>query len=696
MGNHWLVAAAGRAGRAPSGPLEIPPATALPQAWAAVAKALALTDDELAEAVARAFRMGVAKLERVEPRATRLVPEKVAREFKILGIRETDREIFIATSDPTNQDAEQAAAFAAGRRPVFEMAPPRLIAEALEAHYPSDGALESLLSTVDAEAADSVRVVVETGAEPLTADDVSAAPLIRLVNLILRDAVVQRASDIHIEGGRAGGSVRFRVDGVMRNHMQLPVWAVNRAISRLKVMGEMDISDRVRPQDGRATIQVDGRSYDLRLSTVPTREGEKAVIRILRGEVGVNLTALALPASELAQLRALLAHSDGMVLVTGPTGSGKTSTLYAAIRELATGKVNIMTVEDPVEYELPGITQMQVDTKRGVTFSSALRAILRQDPDVILVGEIRDLETAQIAVQAAMTGHLVLGTVHANDAAGVVARLVDLGLERASIAATMRGAVAQRLLRRVCRECGVAATDPVPEEEQRLAARYGVRPARRAVGCSRCADTGYLGRLAVLEVLSATSAFLERLGAGASSQELTRIAVLEGMNPLMQVALKRAQEGATTLQEVERVLGETGQSEGARDAREDRPHVLVVDDDEANRILARAVLERDGMRVTDATDGVAALELIAAGEGYSLVVLDLAMPRMDGAEVLAKLKSSVATAGLPVVILTGTQDESAEVRLMDAGADDYIRKPLEPARFLARVRASLRRSGALT
>ncbi len=692
MQKHWLLTAAARAGHAVPESLVLTAGTSLPDAWAAVAQGVGISDEALANAVAGAFHLGVAELDRAESRAVHLVPEKVAREYRILAVRETDREIVVATADPTDQNAEQAAAFAAGRRPVLEVAPPRLLADAIETHFPSDRALESLLGSVDSGGGD-VKVVAESGAEVLTADEASAGPVIRLGNLILRDGVKQRASDVHIEGGRGGGAVRFRVDGVMRTHMQLPLWALNRVISRLKVMGGMDIADRLRPQDGRARIRVDGREYDLRLSTVPTREGEKAVIRILRGEVGASLAALNLPPAELARVRSLLGHADGIVLVTGPTGSGKTSTLYAAIRELATGEVNIMTVEDPVEYELPGVTQIQVEVKRSVTFASALRAILRQDPDVILVGEIRDLETAQIAVQAAMTGHLVLGTVHANDAASVVARLADLGLERAAIANTLRGAVAQRLLRRVCRDCVRPAADPLSEDEQRLATRYGMRPVVRAIGCKRCGDTGYLGRLAVLEVLITAPAMLERIAGGGTALEIGRSAVAEGMNPLLRVALDRVRAGETTLQEVERVLGESVPAEAGAD---DRPHILVVDDDAENRLLARAILEAEGMRVTDAEDGLAALARVTAGETFSLVVLDLNMPRLDGAEVLARLKGSVATAALPVVILTGSQDESAEARLMDAGADDYIRKPIDPPRFLARVKAALRRAGALT
>jgi len=273
--------------------------------------------------------------------------------------------------------------------------------------------------------------VDEQAPELVAARDLESAPVVKLTGLILTDAVRGGASDVHLEPGREGGLVRFRIDGVLRTHMTLPMPALNRVVSRIKVMGKMDIADRLRPQDGRTRIQVDGRTLDLRLSTVPTREAEKAVIRLLDPSNSRGLEDLQIPASELARFRQLLLHRNGIVVVTGPTGSGKTTTLYAALKQVATGEVNVMTVEDPIEYELPGTTQIQVEPRRGVTFASALRSILRQDPNVIFIGEIRDLETAEIAVQAALTGHLVLATIHANDAVGAIARFVDLGLDHA-------------------------------------------------------------------------------------------------------------------------------------------------------------------------------------------------------------------------------------------------------------------------
>ncbi|HEY6807610.1 MAG TPA: GspE/PulE family protein, partial [Gemmatimonadales bacterium] len=479
----WLVDAAVRSGAAAAARVTLDAKATPVERWAAVARAAGLTTAELAVRVAAQFHLPVAALDAAEPRAQALIPEKLARRHLVFPLRETDRQLAVAVWDPTDLDAERQIGFASGRTPKFEIAPPGAIQDAIDGHYAPDRLVENLLDRVGSELGDDVRVLEQTGPEVLAAQELEGAPVVKLTGLILADAVREGASDIHLEPGREGGMVRFRVDGVLRPYMPLPMAALNRVVSRIKIMGKLDIADRLRPQDGRTRVQIQQRTFDLRLSTVPTREAEKAVIRVLDPTTSKRIDDLQLPPHELARFRRLLGHRDGIAVVTGPTGSGKTTTLYAALRELATGKVNIMTVEDPVEYELPGLTQIQVEPKRGVTFAASLRSILRQDPDVIFVGEIRDLETAEVAVQAALTGHLVLATLHANDAVGAITRFADLGLERAKIASTLRGAVAQRLLRRACAACAVRITGPLTPDEERLAALYGVRPVMRAVGC---------------------------------------------------------------------------------------------------------------------------------------------------------------------------------------------------------------------
>jgi type II secretory ATPase GspE/PulE/Tfp pilus assembly ATPase PilB-like protein/CheY-like chemotaxis protein len=504
----------------------------------------------------------------------------------------------------------------------------------------------------------------------------------------LSDAVRDGASDIHIQPVSTIGVVRFRVDGVMRTVMQLPLNAVGRVISRIKVLSMMDIADHVRPQDGRSRLQIKGNEYDLRVSTVPVSGGEKAVIRILAPMSGTKVADLGLPGHELERVDRLLRLRDGIVAVTGPTGSGKTTTLYSALRQLATGETNIVTVEDPIEYRLPGISQTQADTKRGVTFASALRAMLRQDPDVILIGEMRDAETAGIALQAAMTGHLVLATLHTNDAVGTIPRLADLGIERGGLADTLRGALAQRLLRRLCRVCTTPINGQLNEKERQLAQRYGVAPTMRANGCDECGKLGYRGRLPVVEVMVITAHLQELIAAGASTGDLQRAAVAGGMRPIAQVALDHVKNGLTTLEEVERVLGEA--ETDTADLETTEPRVLLVDDDPIVRQISKFVLNTAGYKVIEAEDGRAGLDYIRHGDPVSLVVLDLDMPGLSGLDVLEALRADRATMSLPVVVLTGAQ--GAEAKVMDAGADDYIRKPLEPEPFLSRIKAVLRRS----
>ena len=696
---HWLGDAATRAGLKGASAVLIPNGTSNGDAWEIGARALGTTPSELAKSIAPSIQLHSANLAAADAKAVRLVPEKLARKYNVFALRDNDRQIVVATSDPHNIECEQALAFAAGRRVVFELAPPHALSQAINVAYSTDRSLDMVLTHLDAQLLDAVQVIEQLKPEAVVSHELETAPVVKLTNLILRDAVVQRASDVHIEPGEGNGVVRFRIDGVMRQHMQLPMAALNRVVSRIKVLSKMDIADRMRPQDGRTRIQVEGTLVDLRVSTVPIRDSEKVVIRVLRPDANTSLEHVAVAAPELARLRKLLALRDGIVLVTGPTGSGKTTTMYAALRELANGDVNIMTVEDPVEYELARISQIQVDAKRGVTFASALRAILRQDPDVIFVGEVRDLETAQIAVQAAMTGHLVLATLHTNDAVSAVSRLLDLGLDRAAIAATVRGSLAQRLIRRVCQECGRAATGELTDDESRLTRVFGVRPVLRASGCGRCGNTGYYGRLPINEVALFTPAMLDQISHDASVAVLQKAAVAGGMRTLRAAGIERVTNGETTLAELERVVG--GSPDGADDAAViaepppvtvARPTIMVCDDDAVQRLFVSSTLEKGGFIVAQASDGAEALRRIMGGEECALLLTDLHMTELDGDELIKRLRADPRSAALPIVVLTGSAIDARESELIEIGADDYIKKPVDPPRLLARVRAALRRA----
>ncbi|MSR21462.1 MAG: response regulator [Gemmatimonadetes bacterium] len=689
---HWLVRVAERAGYSDKSRPELPAGSSAPEAWSEVTKAYGISDPQLAELVAEYFRLDVADINRADPNAALLIPETMARKHHVFPLSEDDRQLVVATCDPTNVEAERALGFSTGRTPLFQVAAPRLIQDALDQRFSLEKAVDALLGGLaDDISEDAVQLVEEMGPESISEDDIVSTPVVKLTNLIIRDAITQGASDIHIEPGRKLGAVRYRVDGVLRKHMDLPMAALNRIISRIKVLSKLDIADRLRPQDGKARVQVRGRSYDLRVSTIPAGSAEKCVMRVLDSSSALSLDELDLPKHELDRLRGLLSHRSGVVVVTGPTGSGKTTTLYGALRELADGKVNIMTVEDPIEYELPGITQTQVQTKQGMTFAGALRAMLRQDPDVILVGEIRDKETAVTAFQAAMTGHLVLTTVHANDAVSAVSRLVDLGLQYSTIAQTLRGAAAQRLLRRVCASCAEAVRGQLTPDEQRLTESHGVEPVVRAVGCPECGFTGYRGRLPVNEVLVSGPRMAQAIEQRKGWATLQRVAVQGGMRTMHEVGLEWVKQGRTTLVEVERVLGQ-GLDEDSTDGGKSAPRILLVDDDHDARLLMRTLLETDGFEVEEVEDGYKALDLLKQDQEFQLVILDLSMPGMDGRQVLQQIRGSIDSAAVPVLIRTSTGSDTIETELLEAGADDYVEKSVDADRFMARVRAVLRRS----
>ena len=536
---HWLLSLAQRSGGYAEGSLALPPATPALDVWWALCAAGPMSQDVIARMIAEHLRLPLASDVTVDAAAQSVIPTELARRYGVRALSDDGRQLLVATIDPMDANAEQALSFACKRRVGFAVATPDWLGLKAVSSDP-ETELETLLAKMPSLTTDLVQIEEELDPQGVTAGEVTSEPIIKLCNLILREAVRQSASDVHLEPDAGRGLIRFRVDGVLRQYMHVPLAALSRVISRFKILGKLDIADRVRPQDGRVRVRIDNRALDLRLSTVPTQDAEKAVIRIAGAVQEQTLDQLEVPEQELMQLRQLLGHRDGIIIVTGPTGSGKTTTLYAALSELNTGRVNIMTVEDPIERALAGATQIQVDPRRGVTFASALRAVLRQDPDVILVGEIRDLETAEIALQAATTGHLVLATLHTTTAVGVIERLRDLGVDRTSLAGSLRGVVGQRLARRICADCS-------------------------GDGCMRCEDSGYRGRIPIMEVLTATPAFAELIGRGASFHELGRAARAQGMRTMHDVAAQRIADGVTTQAEINRAIG-AGDADDIADA----------------------------------------------------------------------------------------------------------------------------------
>ena len=397
---------------------------------------------------------------------------------------------------------------------------------------------------------------------------VAGSPIINLVNVALLSAVRDKASDIHIEPDKRGTRIRYRLDGSLRDLMKPPAGLHASIVSRIKVIGKMDISEKRLPQEGRVRIVAEGREIDLRVSSMPTLLGEKIVVRILdKSNLRIRLADLGLRPQGLDTLTRVLKKPHGEVLVTGPTGSGKTTTLYSALDLLRSPETNILTVEDPVEYQLDLINQIQVNEPIGLSFARALRSILRQDPDVIMVGEIRDQETARVAMQAALTGHLVLATLHTNDAPGAVARLSDMGIEHYLIATALNGVVAQRLARTICPSCATRAYPPEALLVEAGLEAHAGKPLRRGAGCKQCHDSGFRGRLGVYEVLEVTPELRRLIHLGAPTHELRAKVRQQGMLTLREEGLHLALEGKTSLEEILRVTAEEDPSDIRADAK---------------------------------------------------------------------------------------------------------------------------------
>ncbi len=415
----------------------------------------------------------------------------------------------------------------------------------------------------DATTAEGMIAGMSSEGRVISADDIplddllhlaNEAPVVRLVNLLIIEALEARASDVHLEGYADGLHVRYRVDGVLQPAPSPPPHLTAAIISRLKIMAELDIAERRMPQDGRIRLRLQDRQVDVRVSTAPTLRGESVVLRLLDKQRGrIVLTELGMANDTLEQFTEVISRPHGIVLVTGPTGSGKTTTLYGAIELLRTGREKILTVEDPVEYELPGVPQVPVNEKVGVTFAAALRSLLRQDPDIILVGEIRDAETAQIATQAALTGHMVLSTLHTNDAATALTRLLDLGVASYLVASTVDAVLAQRLVRVICPKCKTATAPDARAVRAFDVHALGLETVWKGAGCTYCRETGYRGRQGVYELLVMDNALRLETQGRRGSEELRQIAIANGMRTLQEDGLRLVRAGVTTLEEVMRV-----------------------------------------------------------------------------------------------------------------------------------------------
>ena len=513
-----------------------------------------LTESQVASARAAQLNLPFVDLTEypVDQSAVALIPGGLLRRHNMLPIgREGDR-LLLAMADPQNVLAldDVRAAVRVQVRPV--VAERQDLMNAINRFVRADGELNDLTSAIQEESDET------PGSDVAVADAEDDAPIVRFVNLLISQAISDHASDIHIEPGEHELGVRYRIDGVLHEMQRAPKSIQSGVISRLKIMADIDIAERRKPQDGRLSVMHGGKKIDLRVATLPTVYGEKIVMRILdNSATKLGIQQMAMLDRNLNAFKKSYTKPYGMILVTGPTGSGKSTTLYTTLNEVAKPEINVITVEDPVEYRLAGINQVQVNVKAGLTFASALRSILRSDPDVVLIGEIRDQETAQIAIEASLTGHLVLSTLHTNDAPSAVTRLIEMDIEPFLVGSALDCVVAQRLARRLCERCKEPYQHTAEElNEMRFAVdpNMGLPTLFRPVGCQHCSGTGYRGRLALHEVMT-VSEEIERLAVTrSSSADIGRVAVEQGMATLRQDGWAKALLGMTSIEEILRVV----------------------------------------------------------------------------------------------------------------------------------------------
>ena len=516
-----------------------------------------VTDADLRVAIAKQAGMEPVDLDEtiVTSDLLDMVPSHVAETYQVVPVEFDGKVLTLALADPQNISALDDMKFMLNMEVKGALSDPEAIERAMTKYYADRSeSMESLLGAMDQ---DDIEVLDDNRHDMMDMDqlekDVNAAPVVKLLNMVLLSAIKDRASDIHLEPFEKEFKIRYRVDGVLYEMMPPPIQLARAVISRVKVMSSLDIAETRLPQDGRIELNISGRPVDLRVSTLPTMHGESVVMRVLdRGQVSLDLEQIGLRQQDLDLLRRLILKPNGIILVTGPTGSGKTTTLYSCLNEANNPMTKIITTEDPVEYNIDGIVQIPINDDINVTYALCLRAILRQDPDKILVGEIRDLETAQIAVEASLTGHIVFSTLHTNDAPSSMIRLIDLGVEAFLLTATVEAVVAQRLVRRVCLECKVEYEPTVemlmelnltPSDVQGRTFFYGK-------GCKDCNNSGYKGRIALFEIMQMTDRLRDLIMTGASTHEIQAMAREEGMNTLRDSGLIHIYDGITTIEEV--------------------------------------------------------------------------------------------------------------------------------------------------
>jgi len=693
---------------------------------------MGVTDDEMiAKALASQLKIPFLRLSNIQipKEVLDLVPQEMAENYLLLPVKVVKKQLVIAMANPLEFYALDDLRFISQMSIFVTVAPQSNILSAIQKFYPIQSLNRDLgPDTVFSEA---IEIVGQTKEKEHNVQDLlnltELPPVVRFTNTVLADAIKMKASDIHIEPQKGNVVIRYRIDGIMREIMQIDKQIHLSLVSRIKIISNMDISIRRKPQDGRAQVKVGDSRFDLRISTLPASYGEKVTIRILNPNAGgMGVEELGFSEKDLRHFTEAIVRPQGIILVTGPTGSGKSSTLYTALKRLNSSKVNIVTVEDPVEFDIVGINQVQINPKAGVTFADGLRSILRQDPDIVMVGEIRDSETAKIAFQAAQTGHLVLSTLHTNDAPSAITRLLDMGVDSFVIADSLLAVIGQRLVRGICKKCKIPdpLTPQIFEQLEPIINPDRTKKFWKGAGCEACQYSGYMGRLGIFELLMITPAIKEILSKNVAAVTIKKAADKEGFTTLSMDGIDKAFKGLTTIEEVFRVappeyddaaqesLDKAVESRGPvsasieHKAHEPEPEpepslspsissicpekILIVDDNQVILKILRNILESQNYLIVSANNGVEALK-IAVQEKPNLIITDYMMPEMDGMALINKLKSQLTTRFIPVIMLTQKDEVDAEVAVINAGADDYLTKPVNPKRLIVRINRLLNR-----
>jgi type IV pilus assembly protein PilB len=613
-----------------------------------------------------------------------LIPREIAEAHVLMPYAKEGRRLMVAMSDPLNFTAIDDLRFRTGLEVVAAVTTESSILSAIEKYYRVEETVEDILRLgSDSPEVEFMKESDEEGEAPQTLQQLGqTAPIVKLVTTIIMDAVKRRATDIHLEPRESHLQVRYRVDGNLHDAVKLPKRVQASVVSRVKILGSMDIANRMSPQDGSTKMRYEKKQLDLRISTLPAIFGEKVVIRILDSSSGLlPLAQLGVPELLIKRLQEAGSKSQGMIIATGPTGSGKTTTLYAFLQWLQDPAINIITVEDPVEYTIPGITQVAVREQSGLGFPAFMRSALRQDPDIILVGEIRDLDTAEIAIRAALTGHLVVTTLHTNDTVASVYRLLDLGVAPFLVSSSVSGIIAQRLVRRICPSCKTKiqiSDEDLPPEFGHLSHHYKGR------GCGDCDYTGYRGQIGVYEYLDVDVHIRRLIANGTSEVALREEAVKRGMTPLFQDALRKVADGITTIAEVVGKVPYYVCGPGSSTTTRVPPERT-----EANELQARVVVvgahpkEADWLQATLTSAGYAptvagwldAYEIVCK-EKPDAIILDLDKPGGNAAALTERLQSSLSTVTIPVLALL-SEDNQAQMGSLRTGVVGLLRKPLQ-------------------